>query len=586
MMSVSNQVSRTTSKYARNFNTETHLNLTVTELQICGKNEGYLFKFDSMNSDSPLALQFLANRSSESNLTPTKKNLSNTIINNNPDVDINLKIDKSFIPDSLNMFMLDTKKMSYVMNPKNIIEIKNNIKEEAIKKLKKEDTEKEASLLTYSDNSLSESESNLGSLDSSSIHEKNIQVKKKQNEEYFNINLYQIKFLIYDFKKDSLVEVKEQNIISQVEQKKFEDFSKQNEENPNVIINDIIITKKEIVETKEDDLNENAKENVLIKQIEYALSKEENQPTIIRMKWLSFFIFLAIITLGSLFLSLFLDSISLINENIKLIYDSYNLISNTVYSVFHTRELTLLNNPLYTNIYQNKEQYILNNTNILLNIFSESHDLLTNLITTNLPITDINDAILTNSTIKIFILEESMKIKSIDLTLSSSFLETNTALYHLANEPISQIFPTSKDIFFFLYNSLNAIYDTLFLHANIFISELTSNIDSFKYNFLIIFITSACFCFVSYFFISYAFLAVGRRKESYLEVFFEIGEGVIRNALEKCEKFSKKIQSDYIPEEEISTFNENEILDDPALLIIGTGRSNRSSGSRKRKSNN
>ncbi len=560
----------------------------VSELVILGKSEGYIFKFDSMSSDNPILLQFLANRSSESNIiTGRKNNTNSTIINNNPETNINVKIDRSFIPDSNNMFMLDARKMSYVMNPKNPNDIKEAIKEEVSKKLKKEDSIIEDNSEDFHSNTQGSGSGSYEDSESSinSIENKNAQFKQKKNEEYYQVKMTNIKFLIYDNKKKSLVEATDQPKISQVELKKNEDYSKNYQDELDT--KDIQYKKKDAVisEVIEDDSIENNKEAVLIKQIEYALNKAENQPTITRMKWISFFIFGAIITLTSLFLYLFLDSVGLLSENIKLIYNSYNLISNTVYSIYHVRELILLNNPKYVNIYQNKEEYIKNNTAVLLDIFSKSHDLLTDVITTNMPISAANYEILSNSKIKIYILEDNLTLKYLDLTLTASFLETNTALYHIANQNITNIYPSSKDVFFFMYNSINSIYSKLFYNAKIFIEELTNNIDGFKYNFLIIFIVAGSFSFISYFFISFAFVEVGKRKESYLEVFFEIGEGVIRNSLEKCEKFSKKFQSDNLSEE-VSNLDETDINDDPVLLTIGNDKSKRSSSSKKRKSNN
>lgn len=545
-----------------------------------------------MNAENPLLLQFLANRSSnDSSLINAvgKKNANSTIVNNNAEQEISVKIDKSFIPDSVNLFHLDAKKMSYVMNPKDPDELRKIIEEEANKKLNNQSTVRSAQSNSENSGSSNSNQNSSSFTDSyndsvnSSVENKNGENRERKSEDYYQVNLSQIKFLIYDYKKEALIESSEKIKMSQVEFKKSEDYNKKEE----LIVKELVVSKKEVLETNEDDPNDSTnKEAVLIKQIEYALSKEENQPTITRMRWISFFIFVAFITLSTLFLSMFISSVSLISENIGLVYDSYDLISNTIYSVYHTRELILLNNPKYTNFYMQREDYIMNNTNALLDIFTGSHDLITNIITTNMPITDANFAILSNSTIQIYILEENLEVKQVDLTLSASFLETNTALYHIANQQISNIYPTSKDVFFYLYNSFNSIYDKLFLHARIFIEELTSNINSFKYNFLIIFSTACGFSFFAYFLISYAYLAVGRRKESYLEVFFEIGEGVIRNSLEKCEKFSKKFQSDSISGDDLSSYSERDMHSDPVLLTLGTGKSNRSSHNRKRKSNN
>jgi len=567
-------------------NVEQHLNLTVSELVIQGKSEGYIFRFDTMTSDNPVLIQFLANRSSENSILTghsKKSAVNSTIINNIPEQEVNMKIDKSFVPESQNVFILDAKKLSYVMNPKNPTEIKNAIKDEANKKLKKENTnnELESVLPSADEYSYSDKFENSGSEISSNNENNNMGLKQKKNEEYYQVSMESIKLLIYDIKKESLVEAQEQIKISQVELKKTEDYSNKEE----LHIKEIEITKKEIVETTDDDSIENNKEAVLIKQIEYALSKEENQPTIIRMKFFSFFIFIGIMSLATLFLYLFLDSVSLINENVVLIYNSYKLIVNTIYSIYHIRELNLLNNPKYFNIYQNREEYIKNNTGTLLELFLLSHDLFTSVTTTNMPISNANSEIMSNSTLKIYILEDNLVLKNLQLTLSASFLETNTALFHVANLDISKIYPTSKDVFFFLYNSMNGIYDMLFVHSRIYKEELTNNINGFKYNFLIIFIAACSFSFFSYFLITYAFLEVGKRKESYLEVFFEIGEGVIRNSLEKCEKFSKRFQSDNISEE-VSNLDENEINFDPVFLTLGNGKSNKSSGSKKRKNNN
>jgi hypothetical protein len=303
------------------------------------------------------------------------------------------------------------------------------------------------------------------------------------------------------------------------------------------------------------------------------------------MKLISLVIFLTFIALASIFLALFLSTLGRMQENIKLVYHSYTLIINTVYSLFHTRELVLLNNPKYTNIYQERSEYILNNTNTLLNLFAVSHELLTNIITTSLPISTENDNILNNSTITTYILEDDLNVRKIQLTLTSSFIETSTALYHIAHQTVSEIYPTSKDVYFFIYNSINSIYLRLFEHAALFLSEMGLNINANQYIFLFIFLSALAFAFISYFLIAVAYLAVGKRKESYLEVFFEIGDNVIKNSLEKCENFQKKIQNENTSEE-VSNLDEAEMINDQVLLPAQNTKQNKTSGHKKRRNNN
>ena len=56
--------------------------------------------------------------------------------------------------------------------------------------------------------------------------------------------------------------------------------------------------------------------------------------------------------------------------------------------------------------------------------------------------------------------------------------------------------------------------------------------------------------------IIYAYNKVPQKKQSYIEVFFEISSGVIKNLLDKCEDLIKKLQN------EEDDFNDSIILYD------------------------
>jgi len=596
---------------------ENHFKLSVTDMYIFGKNEGYIFRFDYSTSDnkqkfnlntrndssdnishkeSNQFVNYIHNQNSSSNLSNLdlinkfKKDHPATINCIASDKDITLKIDKFFIPKSNNVFILDTKKMSYVMNPKNPNELKEAIKTDAIKKITMEPIIKDMSENSNSSEN-SEGQSNSNSIAYSENNEnenlpsiRSFHIKRKANEEYYIVNISLIKLLIYDHEKDSIVEIKDGNKISQIEAKKHEDYKKKDPGYMNIRFSKFSPNDQyaEAVEEQEDI---NIKEGIIIKQIEYALSKEENQPTITRMKYISFFTFLIFISIPAFFLTLFLISYNVIIDNISLINNTFTLIYNTIYGIFHTRELILLNNPIYFNFYQPRTDYIKNNTDFLLNLFSSSHSLLSSIITTSLPISQNNYNLLYNTNISTYILEDDLNIKSINLKLSSAIIETNTALYHIAHQDISEIFPTAKDVFFFMYNSINNIYNMLFKQSNIFIEELSLNVEKYQMIFLYIFASVVGVCFISYFILVYSYMAVGKRKESYLEVFFEIGEGVIKNSLEKCEKFTKKFQSENNVNEDVSNLDEAEIINDTNTSLLANTKSSRNS-SKKRKSNN
>jgi hypothetical protein len=109
-----------------------------------------------------------------------------------------------------------------------------------------------------------------------------------------------------------------------------------------------------------------------------------------------------------------------------------------------------------------------NNTDLLLGLFASSHDLLTNVITTFLTFTPEDDYTLNTKTIFTTILQDDLSIKKFNLTLSSSCIETNTALYHTAHLSINSIIMTNKDIFFYLYNSLFLAFATTLPDQKVF----------------------------------------------------------------------------------------------------------------------
>jgi hypothetical protein len=567
--------------------TKGHMSLEVSPVTIMGNLVGYILKFnifDPKPAETPglktekshvakekaAALQ---ETSMFANLNVTQEidkqlglDKENVKVNEdlletpNPDAKIEIdgsefKIDKGFLPPSSWSFHMDPKKMSYLVNPKNLNEIHETVKEEALKKLKLANAEPEvesdssySSDTSFEQNIQSDEPQTVGGpVINNVVQAEKETVKRKtqqQDTDWYRVDLETVKFLQYELKKDFIVEVMDWVKESQVEAKckrPEEGSMKRENEDEKVETAD---GNKESPEGLEEEAIEQGKEGILVKQIEYALSKEETQPTITRMKWYSFFVFLIYCGFASLFLALFLVSLGVVTENINNVFRSYDLIENTIYSVFHTRELVLLNNPKYINTYQTGSEYVTNNTQSLLKLFTSSYSLIIGVDTSTQVVSADDSVLLNNKTITSSILQDDLSIRRFQLVLNSAFTETNTALYHIAHLDISQIFATNKDVFFYLYNSLNDISLELYSRAIIYMSELDSNVKVFQMTFLYIFIGAVIFGFISYFVCSFAYLAVEKRKESYLEVFFEISPSVIKESLNKCEEFSKKVQQE------------------------------------------
>jgi hypothetical protein len=383
------------------------------------------------------------------------------------------------------------------------------------------------------------------------------QKKSTLTYDFYFVDLNPIKFLIYDFTSEKLIEIKDEFRFSQVEFKKNETLNFNKKHN---LTNNQIKKKRKTQQNNDDQEKEDQINNefILMKQIEYALSKQETQPEITKIRIIStinILIVLAIIVI--MFVFMMIGQINLL-DNLQLISNSFNLIINNIKGVFFSRELILLNNKDYYNFIPKREIYMKNITDNLLNIFSYSSDLYNSILIKEISMKNNNDnniyinnknnnkvfnlAYTYEDYITISILQSSNIIRELNSTLDSAFKEANTALYHLANTNISQVSHMNKDVFFYIYNIMNSINfkfsERSFLYSAFIQNEIDNNIMKFLY----ILISSGIASVFILLSIYYSFLAIIRRKQSYLEVFFEIGEDVIKKSIDNCEKFSSKLK--------------------------------------------
>ena len=113
-----------------------------------------------------------------------------------------------------------------------------------------------------------------------------------------------------------------------------------------------------------------------MKRIEYALQKEQFQPEIVKLKWTSLSIYIAIMAISIILLYLIINDYKEINENILMINNSRILQTDLLLGLYYIRELTLLsmnknknetlgNEKYKTHLYD--EDYMLKNISKTLN---------------------------------------------------------------------------------------------------------------------------------------------------------------------------------------------------------------------------
>ena len=486
------------------------------------------------------------------------------------------KVDKNYIPESKNIFQLDFKNMSFII--KNDDEsIRDYLKEEAIKKLQNnnksiENDEEEEEESESDENDFSNISSSLNSSERNSntkrdkektkINLENSGIKLR-NDEYYRVNMSPIKYSKYDFVKLMVVDIPDYKKISQVELKmtgeKENDFLKQTTNNQQ--------GKTPIIKTdftkfvNVDSLDSKINQTIIIKQIEYSLGKEETQPSIVRLRIISFIVFIILIAIGLSLLYTILYCHKIIKENIILIINSYDLIAYNCLGTYYSKELVLLNNENYTKFpYDNRDEYINSILNNTLKIFIKEHELITYMISSFLKISSKNYQYLIVDTINTYIIEDDFNITSYSMIIDNSFIEANSALFHIGHKNISEIIPTNFYVFYYIYNSMNDIFIAYEKQAQTYLNEIKYKIHDLEIILIIVVIICILMNVLCYFLISFAYDLIAQRKESYLEVFFEIGTPVIKSSLEKCEKFIKKINEENNNDNESTDSFDNDII--------------------------
>ena len=624
--------------------------LTVTDLVMKGKMEGYAFKFETLSHDSVNTMKNLPtlihgsnknlsidklikhskkdkdthqspllcpslhssqqlntlnesiNNSINSN-TPTQAQAAPALVQNAPTLAHSF-IDQNFIPNSALNFLLDPKALSFKVNTTtNTTELKEYLKAEAYKKITPidnkehikstsslDDEEEEESDDDDNDNDNNNTSSfNINSSNVSAMTEEKEAIpfqpktitRPKGTDEYYKVDLTHIKFSIYNFNKKMVVEVKNWDKVDQVEYRTldehkathlddnmlitdfdYKDNGNNNSNNAIAFKNDNARSNTSMAMQNENDIN---KENILIKQIDYALGREEAQPSIAKLRWVAFISILVILGIGTAILVILLNAFTTLNENTLIIFYAYQLLIMNSYGVYYTRELTLLNDELYTKLPSERSAYITSCLNNTINIFTQSHELITYIMTTFLSISPHNSQRLNQHKITTTIIEDIQHTNSFNLSMNTAFIQANTALFHIGHYDLKNVIPSNKDTFFYLRNSLDNIYFGFLTQGEIFLDELAQSANSSKTVFIVV-LVCVCGCLIAiYFCMSVFYEEVAKRKESYLEVFFEIGNNVVKNSLEKCEMFTKRMQYESISDS-LSANEEDDLMEDKMTL--------------------
>ena len=295
-------------------------------------------------------------------------------------------------------------------------------------------------------------------------------------------------------------------------------------------------------------INKLDEEKLTEKKIYESLNKHKNEPSIIKLKIISYFAIFLIIING--IITIYLDSYYLNNIKINLNKLKYSMFLSyySHISVYYVRELILLNYNIteieggeyikfpalkkseYKNLIREK----------LSELFIDNQYAMRYFYSASLPLKSNASKILkkTKETIKM----SSFKIINMDIDVLTALMQYGSALYNLASSqnPIEQ---NHSDAYAYIYNNMNGYKRAINRIINVFSTQLTIYSSEIK-NVMIFY---SIFIFIS-FAILYVFIIIFiivsvQTRGNYMRVFYGINESIIKKTIFNCQSLLNKLKS-------------------------------------------
>ena len=403
-------------------------------------------------------------------------------------------VSPDFIPQiekDSDIFHIDLNNMAFKSHKKNSSQsLRDKLKEMAFKKItavnKDNEESEESEYFEEDDSYFSSSSSNQKSLTSSSndndllkdVNKKEsvivlnpLETKRQMPKiDYYPVDMSNIVLLVYDYKRGGVTQIQYEK-ISEVDEKiksfkAREDFK----------IKEVTLNEKTKDNKAKKESNKNTQSSatpmtqaqkekfsekiILTNLIKKALHNKDIQPSILNLFIVSFLIFIVLIVISVVSLIVFVNSKNKIHLFFQLILQSVQYHQNLIYSIYNVREVTILKNDNYTNLYDNdKTNYINTMYNKSESYFISSAQILEDLsyILNNLKQSEKNKILSKNIEIKI--ITNVTHTKSYTLQMFSALVENNMALYHVSQTPFKEITAINENVFYFIYNSLNDIME-------------------------------------------------------------------------------------------------------------------------------
>ena len=538
--------------------------LTVKDLVFEEKIKGYIFEFDNVNL---LNSSSSSRSNSTTNNKKTKYKKKNSVFSNfNDNIESFFKKKKNINEEKFNNFIepdflpiipnekgieFIPKEISYKLIFNNENEKIDYLKNKAMKKINENNIYENSKNSEENVSKLSDDYSSDYLSDSNSEEENELYLKKELNKsnrsdngDYYHINFQKINYQIFNFQNNRFEDVtfEKKSLVQQILDKDtINSPKKDNEENNNNNNNNGIIHKT--ISYNDYDKEEKIKKENLFQLISDSLLKVEVPNCIIKLKIISFIIFLIIISYGLLFLLLIKNFYQLLDKKYINIKQTFDIQTGSVHGLKLIREIILLSFEQYDNFYMDKEEYKKNYTQRLINLYLSTNNFISDLSIKTSGLSEKNFNIIFETILPTYFINVDYNVGLYNLTFISTISKSITSLFAISELTNEELIPLNLNVFFYMRNTLNGILIDIDLCQKTYINEFNDVIKKRKKNLIIVYIISSIILLSTFLIIYNIFMEVQSTKNSYLEVFFEIKGNVILTYLNKCEIFTKKIQS-------------------------------------------
>ena len=415
-----------------------------------------------------------------------------------------------------------------------------------------------------------------------------------------NMNIKKIHFLIFDFYKEIFIEKKDVEKISSMEyyirelkNGNLNCFGDDDEkyhmilfENQNVMKKS---TKNEEYEEEKNDkkkLRTKQEEKILEKKIKQSISSEKDEIPIQKLKLHSIIFFLILIILLVIFYIYYINNYTKIKRILRLIKNIIIIKYCNKMSVFYVGESTLLhfnaskivggifNN--YPGNIDNKLGYILLMREKIKDTYIDNQLSLEDILSTKISFSKNTSKFLDEYQLDTLYILNDGSTDYLESDMFTTLIQYNGAFYNLAFSPLD-LEQNHTDILNFIYNSFNDYSKGINLLISAYVHELNVTSKSIYLYWGISLAIYLIIYVVNYIIIIHYYIIGNNKRTSFLEVFYELNENVLKILITNCENLFKKLKETELKVNEDETENMDDNIDKKVYFMFKEKQARRNS---------